>query len=480
MESTDRAAQVEQVTIAPVPESARRGRARGLFPIWFGVQIMPLTLVTGVLGTTVYGLPPAWAILAIVVGNLIGAIFVSLHSVQGPRLGVPQMVQSRGQFGLRGSLLVLAVVVLMYVGFLASILVLAASALQVIFPNLGSVPALIISGVVTLALVIFGYEMIHKVNRILMPLFALAAILTLVFVVGSDAAPTAATAEPTFTVHGFMGMMSVAAIWQLAYAPYVSDYSRYLPSRVSSSGAFWATYLGTVGGAIPMMVVGALLGRISDGTLVGLNALLPSGVGIFVMAIFFLGSIDACTINLYGPALCVATTIQTFKNSWLPGAVARIVIATTVSVLSVYIAAAFADDFLVSYSNFIQVLLYFLIPWSIINLVDYYLIRRAEYHVESFFLPTGGIYGHYNKAAVIAYIVGFLVQLPFMSGALYTGFAASKLGGVDIAWIVGSVVTYVVYLQLVRRQEAAAVAENPAATAGPVLPAPYRPATETR
>ena len=98
-------------------------------------------------------------------------------------------------------------------------------------------------------------------------------------------------------------------------------------------------------------------------------------------------------------------------------------------------------------------LLYFLIPWSIINLVDYYLIRKGEYDVESFFLPTGGIYGHYNSAAVISYIVGFIVQLPFMSGALYTGFVAQWLGGVDIAWIVGSVITFVLYYQLVRRQE---------------------------
>ena len=187
MESTNRSSQVETVTISPVPESARRGRAIGLFPIWFGVQIMPLTLVTGVLGTTVYGLPLGWAILAMVVGNLVGAIFVSLHSIQGPRLGVPQMVQSRGQFGLRGSLVVLAVVVLMYIGFLASILILAASSLQVIFPSMGSISALIISGAITLALVVFGYEMIHKLNRILMPVFAVAAIVTLVYVILSHA-----------------------------------------------------------------------------------------------------------------------------------------------------------------------------------------------------------------------------------------------------------------------------------------------------
>lgn len=466
MESTFRAAQVEQVTISPVPEGARRGRARGLFPIWFGVQIMPLTLVTGVLGTTVYDLPTGWAILAIVIGNLVGAVFVSLHSVQGPRLGVPQMVQSRGQFGLRGSLLVLAVVILMYVGFLASILVLAASALQVIAPKLGSVPALILSGAITLALVIFGYEMIHKVNRMLMPLFALAAVATLGCVMASGA-PESVTSTPSFTVQGFMGMLSVAAIWQLSYAPYVSDYSRYLPSRVSSAASFWATYLGAAGGAIPMMVIGALLGRVSDGSLSALYHLLPTGVGVLVMIVFFLGSIDACTINLYGPALCVATTIQTFKHDWLPGARARATIATIISVLSVYVAAAFASDFLVSYSNFIEILLYLLIPWSVINLVDYYLIRKADYHVASFFTPTGGIYKHYNSAAIVSYIVGFLVQLPFMSGAFYTGFVAHKMGGVDIAWIVGSLVTVLVYTVLGRRQERTAMVSrvSPAAEA---------------
>lgn len=216
-----------------------------------------------------------------------------------------------------------------------------------------------------------------------------------------------------------------------------------------------------------MMVIGALLGRVSDGSLSALYHLLPTGVGVFVMIVFFLGSIDACTINLYGPALCVATTIQTFKHDWLPGARARATIATIISVLSVYVAAAFASDFLVSYSNFIEILLYLLIPWSVINLVDYYLVRKADYHVASFFTPTGGIYKHYNSAAIVSYIVGFLVQLPFMSGAFYTGFVAHEMGGVDIAWIVGSLVTVLVYGVLGLRQERTAMVSrvSPAAEA---------------
>ncbi len=46
--------------------------------------------------------------------------FMALHSAQGPRLGVPQMVQTKGQFGSYGSVLVVSIVVLMYIGFTAS------------------------------------------------------------------------------------------------------------------------------------------------------------------------------------------------------------------------------------------------------------------------------------------------------------------------------------------------------------------------
>ena len=47
----------------------------------------------------------------------IGTIFMALHAAQGPRLGVPQMVQSRGQFGAKGAAFVVALVAFMYVGY---------------------------------------------------------------------------------------------------------------------------------------------------------------------------------------------------------------------------------------------------------------------------------------------------------------------------------------------------------------------------
>jgi NCS1 family nucleobase:cation symporter-1 len=80
-----------------IPADRRHGRARDLFTIWFGSNIMLLTVVTGALATTVYGQPFWPAVLAIVLGNLVGAVFMALHSAQGPRLRVLQMMQTRGQ-----------------------------------------------------------------------------------------------------------------------------------------------------------------------------------------------------------------------------------------------------------------------------------------------------------------------------------------------------------------------------------------------
>ena len=125
---------IEDATIQPIPDADRHGKARDLFTIWFGSNIMVLTIVTGALATTVFAQPFWSAVVAIVIGNLVGAIFMALHSAQGPRLGVPQMVQTRGQFGSYGSLLVILIVVIMYVGFFASNLVLGGQSLSTYEP----------------------------------------------------------------------------------------------------------------------------------------------------------------------------------------------------------------------------------------------------------------------------------------------------------------------------------------------------------
>jgi purine-cytosine permease-like protein len=65
--------------------------------------------------------------IAVVLGCVLGTFFMAFHSTQGPQLGLPQMIQSRPQFGYLGALLVWAVALVTFVGFNAFNEVLAAA-----------------------------------------------------------------------------------------------------------------------------------------------------------------------------------------------------------------------------------------------------------------------------------------------------------------------------------------------------------------
>ena len=84
-----------------IPETERHGKVQNLFFIWFSANMQITTIVTGALGV-VLGLNLTGALLAIVIGNVFGAVFMAYHSAQGPKLGIPQMIQSRAQFGFMG------------------------------------------------------------------------------------------------------------------------------------------------------------------------------------------------------------------------------------------------------------------------------------------------------------------------------------------------------------------------------------------
>ena len=112
-------AHVEARSIDWIPYELRHGSPQSLFTLWFGANMQVIGVVTGALGV-VFGLPLPWAIVGLIVGNLIGTVFMALHSAQGPKLGVPQMIQSRAQFGFYGAIIPLVLVILMYIGFYAS------------------------------------------------------------------------------------------------------------------------------------------------------------------------------------------------------------------------------------------------------------------------------------------------------------------------------------------------------------------------
>jgi nucleobase:cation symporter-1, NCS1 family len=202
------------------------------------------------------------------------------------------------------------------------------------------------------------------------------------------------------------------------------------------------------------MVLGAAVGLVAPkpNLMTGL-AVMTQGIAPLVLVVFTVGVAAANAMNLYCGALSTLTFGQTLFPRWSPGPRARTLIALILFVISLIGALLSKESFLANYEAFILLLLYVLVPWTAINLVDYYLLRRGQYDVASFFRRDGGIYGRVNGAAVTCYGVGILVQLPFIVSPLYMGPVARAIGGVDLSWIVGLAVTSPAYYWLAKRSQ---------------------------
>lgn len=455
---------VEVRTIDHVPENERHGKARDLFTVWFGSNIMLLTVASGVASTVAFGLPIWAAAIALVIGHLVGGVVMALHAAQGPQMGVPQMLQTKAQFGSYGSLLVVIIVVLMYLGFFASNMVLGGQAISYLF-HWNVKPSIILIGLISVIAAIVGYKLIHALAGLLSIVSGAVLVLAFVWTFGVNGVPETAFSSGTVTMAGFMSTVTLGAVWQIAYAPYVSDYTRYMPKGTGTKPAFWATYSGAVLGSLFPMLLGAVAGAAmaTDDTVAAISGV-THGIGGLVVAVF--GIAIGCTnaMNLYCGSLSTITVGQTFFPKWLPQARGRAVVASLLFLAALGMALLGADNFLTYFTNFMTLLMCALIPWTAVNLVDYYLLRHGEYHIGSLFMRDGGHYGKVNYPAVICYVVGILVQLPFIVTAMFEGPLAKAMNHTDISWIVGLVIICPLYYLLMRK--------NSGLNTGPLQPGP--------
>ena len=117
-------------------------------------------------------------------------------------------------------------------------------------------------------------------------------------------------------------------LWQIAYAPYVSDYSRYMSPDKGVRAVFWYSYTGVVLGSAAPMMIGALVGLVSTSSnLVAEIDKLTGNFGWLVMIVFVVGIIDTNAINAYGGMLCSITAATSAsapcRTSTLGGAQGR-------------------------------------------------------------------------------------------------------------------------------------------------------------
>ena len=243
-------------TIDVIPDSERHGTPFNQFTLWFGANMQITAIVDGALAV-VFGADALWAIVGLTLGNILGGAVMALHSAQGPRLGLPQMISSRAQFGVFGAAVPLLLVIVMYLGFAATGTVLSGQAINKIIGVEAPWVGIVIFGVLTAIVAILGLSLHPPPRPDRHRGRGCWASPTWV----SDVRPAGLRGtgrRARFEVATFLLAVSLGAGWQLTFGPYVADYSRYLPRDTPARQTFWATFAGSVIGSSWAMALGAL------------------------------------------------------------------------------------------------------------------------------------------------------------------------------------------------------------------------------
>lgn len=435
---------IESHSIDYVDPSERNGKVRDLFTLWFCTNIAPLAVITGAMSMLTFKLSLMSALAAIFCGHFFGAAILALTSAQGPQVGIPQMIQSRAQFGRYGALLVVLFTTLIYLGFFISNIILSGKTLHTVVPAIPVPAATVIGAIAATTIGIVGYHLIHKFNKIGTWFMGGSLLIGLMIMLPHINAEV--LAKGSFNLKGWFAMFGLCAVWQISFSPYTSDYSRYLPKSIGIYKPFIYTYLGAALGTIFAMGFGTV--AVAIGSTTDAMEAVKTGTGLFgyvLMILFLCNIIGYNAMNLYGAVLSCITSIQTFAGQWIPSKNIRIALSVIVLILATFTALWASSNFISFFLNVIFALLFILVPWVSINLLDFYLINKKSYDIPSIFAQDGGIYGKFNVKALTAYFLGILIQIPFLTNAFFTGPFATIVPDVDISWVIGLVVSFIVY-----------------------------------
>jgi len=444
---------VEGHGMDPIPETARYGSVARVFTVWFTPNLVPAAFFLGTLAAASFiGLGFWTSFAAIVVGNLVGSVLVGALATMGPKTGMAQMPLARLAYGK-------SIVVPGLLNWISCIgwdginSVFGAAAISIL-TGLPFIVSLIVIVVLQAALGILGYEAIHTFEKYMaIVLGAMFVVLTIAIAGQAGGALSRADAVSGLDQIGsFILYSTIIASFVLAWALYASDYTRYLPSSTDGSSVFWYTVLGLTLAAGWIEVLGMFVAdkALETGAVDTINSILSgSPLAALAMVAIGIGTVAVNAMNDYTGSLSLqAAGIR----------VPRVYSAIVVAVLGFGVTLWLNSENLVTkIENILLFLSYWIAPWAAVVLADWRMRgSRADVSrlVNFSALPSGTF-------ALLAAVVGFLVSLPFQTSTLggeiatTTGLpintiAASNLHYADIAYVIGFVVSYVIYLLVAR------------------------------
>ncbi len=422
---------IETRGLEPVPEAERRGPTWRIFTVWFSANMVPPTFFIGTLAAADFVQLGFWSgLAAILLGNAIGAAFVGLAAMMGPRTGMPQLALGRLSFGRSNTVPALLNWACM-IAWCAVNTFFGAAAFELLtglpfwVGALGSIALMAV-------IVVIGYDAILTFQKYLAGLLAVVFILVAVRVMSVGDFARADGFTGADRTGAFILMTTLVASFSLSWAVFGSDYTRYLPRETkewkvfacASGGlAVACAWLQILGLAVAGVVTGSGVGTIRDEVLGG------GVLGGAAMVAIFLGIVSVTVLNTYTASLSLLTV-----GIKIPRPVSAVVSAVLAFALTLWLQST---DFAGTFSNYLLIISYWVAPYIAVVLTDWWL-RGREADVSGLSDARALASGW---RAVISFLLGVIASVPFMNTTLYVGpAAAGPLHGGDIAYYVGFVV----------------------------------------
>ena len=223
------------------------------------------------------------------------------------------------------------------------------------------------------------------------------------------------------------------AAYNIAYAPYVLDYSRYLPRNTKASTIIMNVFWGASLSGSWLVVLGAWLAVMMGASdpLVALNAssnaVFPHfGAFLVIDSVAVLFALVA--VDNYSGMLTLVTAVDSFRA--MPRTrMVRAIFITLITLLWAGAALLCGQNAMTALNLVLTIVPYLLVPWTSVNLVDFFFVRRGHYAVTELLKPEG-IYGKWAWRGMLSYAPGWAAILPFaVLPGVWPGPLAAKIGG---------------------------------------------------
>ncbi len=425
---------VEPYGVETVQTADRHGTSKNQFTLWLGSN---LTIADYALGFLPISLGMSWSftIASILIGNLIGAFVLALCAAMGPAYGEPQLMIGRFSFGRVGGYIPAILNYLSTIGWFTVNNILGAFGLKVLFPSLAFWQGAVILVIIQSLLAIYGHNLIHAYERIMSVVLGIVFVVVTIIALSHHSA-LAAYHSTTKSPWAMFAIMVAAAFSYIgSWGPYASDYSRYLPTSTKRASISGYAFSGSFIASVWLELVGAAV-AILAGSHVGdpIRAIgsVTGAFGVISVVAIILGGTAADALNLYSNSLA-AGALDLKIPRWMLAAVA--------SIIGLVLSLIGSGSFESNYSNFLLLLGYWITPWMGVLFADFYIQKAHKYaNVDKRNLTR------IQTPGLISFLVGIAVSTLFMNSGLYEGPISKAMNGLDLAFYIGFIVSFLLYL----------------------------------